>query len=160
MARHKKPRTSDPDTGDPIICGLTGLRDALATGVCLPDRFTIRTVELDLEPRTWSSTQIRALRTRLKASQSVLAKLVGTNVKTIQAWEQGHTPPPMARRLLDCIAKDLSPWEKILREAAIATSPRSPGPRAIVERSDGRGIVPGSEPIGETPDPRGVPTGT
>ena len=82
----------------------------------------MRTVELDLEPRSWSSSRIRALRTSLKASQSIFAKLLGANVKTIQAWEQGHTPPPMARRLLDCIAKDLSPWEKILREAAVTKS--------------------------------------
>jgi DNA-binding XRE family transcriptional regulator len=75
----------------------------------------MRTVELDLDPRPWTPAQVRALRTRLKASQPVFARLVGANVKTIQAWEQGKPPPPMARRLLDCIAKDLAPWEKILR---------------------------------------------
>jgi putative transcriptional regulator len=115
------PRKRPPirNTGDEIIRGLTGLRDALATGERLADRFTMRTVELDLDPRPWTPAQVRALRTRLKASQPVFAKLVGANVKTIQAWEQGKPPPPMARRLLDCIAKDLAPWEKILREAAV-----------------------------------------
>jgi hypothetical protein len=57
--------------------------------------------------------------TQRKKTPSAFAKLVGANVKTIQAWEQGKPPPPMARRLLDCIAKDLAPWEKILREAAV-----------------------------------------
>lgn len=135
MTRRRTTRPAAPDTGDEIIRGLTGLRDALATGVRLPDRFTMRTVELDLEPRSWSSSRIRALRTSLKASQSIFAKLLGANVKTIQAWEQGHTPPPMARRLLDCIAKDLSPWERILREAAVAKADARHAPPS---RSDSR----------------------
>ncbi|HRQ73979.1 MAG TPA: hypothetical protein PLU35_13215 [Phycisphaerales bacterium] len=113
---------SEPTTGEEIIRGLKGLRDALASGVRLPDRFTMRTIELELEPRDWTPDDIRALRERLHASQAVFAKLIGASIKTVQAWEQGNAPPPMARRLLECIQQNPEPWERILHEAAVAKS--------------------------------------
>lgn len=116
----RRQNRSPRNTGEEIIRSLTGMRDALAKGQPLRQRFTMRTVELRLEPRNWSPSDIVALRNQLHASQSVFAKLLGTSVKTVQAWEQGHPPPPMARRLLECIEKDREPWERILRNAAIA----------------------------------------
>lgn len=115
---NKKP--SRPNTGDEIIRGLKGLRDALANREPLPGRFTMRTVELNLQPRDWSPQDIVALRDRLHVSQSVFAMLLGTSVKTVQAWEQGNPPPPMARRLLECIEEDPEHWEEKLRDAARA----------------------------------------
>lgn len=111
-------RSGSKNVGDEIIRGLTGMRDALRDGVHLPDRFTMRTIELDLEPRDWSPEEIKELREHLRASQAVFAKLIGTSIKTVQAWEQGNSPPPMARRLLDCIEQNQEPWKKILQEAA------------------------------------------
>jgi len=105
-----------PSVGDEIVRGLKGLRDALSAGESLPRRFTMRTVELELEPREWSSREIRELRDQLKASQSVFAKLIGSSAKTVQAWEQGKVPPPMACRLLECIERDRARWEQVLRK--------------------------------------------
>lgn len=105
--------------GDEIIRGLTGLRDALAKGESIKERFTMRSIELDLEPREWTPEEVRAIREKLHASQAVFAKLLGASVKTVQAWEQGNAPSPMASRLLECIDKNPTPWEKILEEAAI-----------------------------------------
>lgn len=116
----KTNETSRPNTGDEIIRGLSGLRDALASGQRLPERFTMRTVELELEPRDWTPAEIVELRNSLHVSQSVFAKLLGASVKTVQSWEQGNPPPPMASRLLECIERDPQPWEQMLKEAAIA----------------------------------------
>lgn len=113
-------RSNKLNTGDEIIRGLTGMRDALAAGQRLPERFTMRTVELQLEPRDWTPEEIKALRERLKASQSIFALLIGTSTKTVQSWEQGNMPPPMASRLLECIEKDPGPWEKMLHAAVRA----------------------------------------
>lgn len=105
--------------GRDLIRGLTDLRDAMQAGDNLPARFTMRTVELHLEPREYTPEEVRAIRDSLKASQGVFAKLLGISIKTLQAWEQGHNlPSPMARRLLDTIERDPAPWERILRESA------------------------------------------
>lgn len=122
MSHTINPNENRSNTGDEIIRGLAGLRDALASGQHLPERFTMRTVELQLEPRDWTPDEIRALREQLKASQNVFAKLIGASPKTIQAWEQGNPPSPMARRLLECIEKDPTPWAKMLHDAAFATA--------------------------------------
>lgn len=120
---------SKSSAGDEIIRGLTGLRDALATGDPLFGRFAVHTVELDLEPRQWTPAQLRKLRARFQASQSVFAKLIGASVKTVQAWEQGSQPPAMASRLLECIDRFPEPWEDMLRRSAVTTVRRSPPPR-------------------------------
>lgn len=111
-------KSTPSDVGNAIIDGLTEFRDALAAGVPLQSRFTVRTVEIRMEPGSWSSDDIRALRDGFSASQAVFARLLGVSVKTVQAWEQGGTPPRMARRLLDLIRADPAPWKKMLENAA------------------------------------------
>ena len=101
--------------GDEIVRGLTQMRDALASGESLSDRFAVRTVELDLEPREWTPAQLRKLRARFHASQAVFARLIGASPKTVQSWEQGNQPPAMASRLLECIERFPEPWENMLK---------------------------------------------
>lgn len=119
-SRRTTRRTPRPGAGTEIIRGLTGLRDALAEGKSLPERFTMRTFRIRLEPGEWSARDVAELRDRLRVSQGVLATLLGASVKTVQSWEQGHRPPPMARRLLDLIDSDPKPWLRMLRDAADA----------------------------------------
>lgn len=109
-------------TGERLIRGMEGLRDALRDGVPLEDRFTMRTVEFRLEePGNYTAEDVAALRDRLRASQGVFAKLLGVSIKTVQAWEQGGNPPSAtARRLLDVIQHDPKPWEQLLRKSAVA----------------------------------------
>ena len=108
-----------PSPGPKLIKSLKSLERSLENGECLPERYTMRTVELRLEPRENDSEQVRQNRESLRASQGVYAKLLGVSIKTVQAWEQGNNPPPpMARRLLDTINGNPQPWEKMLREAA------------------------------------------
>lgn len=110
----------DPDTASEIIRGLTGLRDTLASGKKLHERFTMRTVELDLEPRQFSPEEVRALRESLRASQAVFAKLIGVSVSALQAWEQGNPVSPMARRLLEFVERDREEFLELLRSSASA----------------------------------------
>ncbi len=114
----KKGQKKSP--GPALIRSLRGLHDALEKGESLPERFTMKTVELHLDPREYGPEEVQKVREQLRASQGVFAKLLGISIKTLQAWEQGNNPPtPMARRLLDTIQKDPEPWERMLREASI-----------------------------------------
>ena len=99
-----KPFTS---LGEELIGALTEFRDALASGEPIETRFTVRTVELNLQPRLYDAAEVRRLRERLKISQPLLAMYLGVSVQTVRAWEQGKkTPSPMACRFLDEIAAD------------------------------------------------------
>jgi putative transcriptional regulator len=64
--------------------------------------YTIRTRKLDLRPRDYGPAEVRAVRIKLRASQALLAKVMGVNPQTVSYWEQGRRKvPPMARRYLD-----------------------------------------------------------
>ncbi|GMV98044.1 MAG: transcriptional regulator [Phycisphaerae bacterium] len=104
--------------GQEIIDGLKELRDALESGEPLEKRFTVHTVELNLEPGKYGAEEVRATRAALGASQAVFAKIMGTSTITVQSWEQGvRKPPPMACRLLDEINRDRDRWLKLLRDS-------------------------------------------
>ena len=114
---HKKARKKTAvrtPAGEEIIRGLSGMRDTLAAGRELPEVYTVRSVHPVSEPRKWSSRDVRALRDGLRVSQAVFASLLGVSVKTVQSWEQGAVPPPMARRLLDCVRDDPRRWSAML----------------------------------------------
>ncbi len=105
--------------GPALIRSLTGLRDTLKKDQPLAERFTLRTVELDLELREFTATEVVKVREQLRASQGIFAKLLGVSIKTVQAWEQGNNPPsPTARRLLETIEANPEPWAQRLRAAA------------------------------------------
>ena len=90
--------------GQEIVEGLTELRDAVRDREPLPERFTMRTVELDLDPIEFTAEEIKLLRTEFRASQAVFAHLIGVEPSTLQAWEQGRNrPPKWACRLLDLV---------------------------------------------------------
>lgn len=105
------------NVGDEIISGLTELRDALRSGEPLTSRFTMRRVELELEPREFTAEQVRELREVFQASQAVFAHLIGISPATLQKWEQGRQKPPAwGRRLLELMAADQEPFRRMLEE--------------------------------------------
>jgi putative transcriptional regulator len=73
--------------------GLAELRDAVESGVPLDQKFTVRTVELDLKPREIRPEEIKILRHHLGASQAVFAAVLGVSTDAVQSWEQGRRPP-------------------------------------------------------------------
>ena len=91
---------------------------ALESGKPVADEFTCRRVELDLRPSQYGPTEVKSTRAILKASQSIFAMLLGTSVKTVQAWEQGKgAPSHTAARFMDEIRRDPPYWIKRLEEA-------------------------------------------
>lgn len=105
-----------------IVAGLTEFRDVLCDGRPLQqsERFTVRTVELDLDPTQYAPETVRATRAMLSVSQPVFAQLLGTSVDTIQSWEQGvRVPSRMARRFMDEIRANPDHWMRRLRQAMV-----------------------------------------
>jgi putative transcriptional regulator len=102
--------------GAKIVGALAEFRDALKEGARIDDRFTVRTVELDLCPRVYTAEEVKRVRGLLNLSQPLFARFLGVDVKTVRSWEQGaREPSPMASRFLDEI--DCSPdyWRKRLQ---------------------------------------------
>ena len=82
--------------------GIDELVETDAAGGPTMGLYTIRTRKLDLTPRDYGPAEVRAVRIKLKASQALLAKVMGVNPQTVSDWEQGRRKvPPMARRYLD-----------------------------------------------------------
>lgn len=115
----KKVRKS---AGAEIIEGLTEFRDAIKGGEKVENRFTVRTVELDLQPllpRKYGPDDVKATRNRLCVSQAIFAQLLGISLKLVQSWEQGQREPEMlARHVLDDINRNPSRWLERLSRAA------------------------------------------
>jgi putative transcriptional regulator len=106
--RNRAKRLRDEEGVSPLIAeacaGIDELLEAAEAGESLEDLCTIRTRKLELKPREYGPEQVRAVRMKLKASQSVLARFMGVNTQTVSSWEQGRRKvPPMARRYLDDI---------------------------------------------------------
>lgn len=119
MAKPKKgSNVQVPSVGERILSGLGELKEAIDSKEPLNRRFTVRTVELDLEPQMYSSKEISEIRDRLGTSQAIFAKLLGVSVSLVQAWEQGKREPQRPiRRLMDEIASDPDKWIARLKAA-------------------------------------------
>lgn len=110
--------------GAEILRGLGQMRDVLETERPLGSRFTMRTVELGLEPRLYSAEEIRQVRRSFRASQAVFSLMIGISPRTLQDWEQGRkAAPPWAGRLLQLMQEHPRPWIEILEKAARERKP-------------------------------------
>jgi putative transcriptional regulator len=90
---------------------------ALESGEPIQTKFTCRKVEFRLEPQPYDPQEVKRTRGLLNVSQKVFAMFLGTSAKTIQAWEQGTSPPKrMACRFMDLIQRDPEYWRNVLRE--------------------------------------------
>jgi DNA-binding transcriptional regulator YiaG len=105
--------------GREILASLQGAIEVERSGVPIESRFTVRTVELPVEPRRYDPTNIRLTRDKFGASQVIFAHLLGVSPMLVRAWEQGQRKPaPWARRLLDEINRDSRHWRSMLRKAS------------------------------------------
>lgn len=102
-------RPRKPTPGEEIIRSVEEVI-AWAKGADLPVRVT--TVEVP-------ATDVRAVRRRLKLSQTQFAVKFGFAPATLRNWEQGRTfPDGPARVLLAVIAKHPDAVEDVLRKAS------------------------------------------
>ncbi|WP_165075546.1 helix-turn-helix domain-containing protein [Paludisphaera rhizosphaerae] len=98
---------------DDVIAGMDSLIEALNTDEPLEKRFTVRTVKLDVDPHAYSPADVKAVRTKLGASQPLLAKFLGVSLQTLRSWEQGQRPvPTMAARYLDDLQEFPELWTR------------------------------------------------
>ena len=104
--------------GEEIIEGLTELCETVKKGKPLREKFTVRTVELDLKPTTYNAEAIKTTRDSLGVSQAVFAEILAVSRKCVESWEQGRrNPPATACRLLDLINDNRGYWIDILRRS-------------------------------------------
>ena len=90
-----------------LVSGLQEFVTALKSGEPIAEKFTCRTVAVDLKPKRYAGADVKATRQLLNASQGVFAQFLGVSVKTIRAWEQDvNRPNNMACRFLEEIKRN------------------------------------------------------
>jgi putative transcriptional regulator len=117
-----KKREELTPAGAEIVEALTEFYEALKGGPeAVTKRFTVRTVELDLKPRSYTGEEVKKVRDLLGLSQPLFARFLGVSVKAVRAWENGgKKPSDMACRFLDEIALKPDYWRERVRQVITA----------------------------------------
>ena len=117
MKNSRKKRVPSVSVGSEILSRLTKASKALRTKSDLADRFTRRTVRLNLRPQPCDATVVKQTRRVLGASQTIFAQFLGVSVQAVHDWEQGVKPPGGAAcRLMDEIRRNPAYWIARLQE--------------------------------------------
>jgi putative transcriptional regulator len=112
-------RGKSKSVSESIRDGLKEFVGALESGGDLRQRFTCRTVRLNVEPQTYSPALVKKTRGMLGASQEIFARFLGVSASAVQDWEQGAKPPTgSSRRLMDEIRNNPDYWKRRLQELA------------------------------------------
>jgi len=105
-----------------IVGALTDFYNTLKDGggEAVARRFTVRTVELDLEPRKYTGEDVKRIRKMLGLSQALFARFLGASVGTVRSWENGGKKPSnMACRFLDEISLMPDAFRERIRQAIV-----------------------------------------
>lgn len=109
--------------GRKIVDRLKNFAETLERSESITDKFTCRTIKLNLEPAPYDADSVKETRKLLGASQAIFAQFLGVSVKTIHDWEQNRkTPRDVACRLMDEIRRDPEYWLKRLRELSVTAN--------------------------------------
>lgn len=112
-------------TGAEIVGALTEFYEVLKEGgsEAVAHRFTVRTVELNLEPRTYTGEDVKKVRRILGLSQALFARFLGASVSAVRSWENGgQSPSKMACRFLDEINHNPEVFKERVRNAIVSKS--------------------------------------
>jgi DNA-binding transcriptional regulator YiaG len=105
--------------GGRMVARLKRFAEALETADAIPERFTCRTIKLNLEPRLYAPERVKQAREKLRASQAIFAQFLGVSVSAVRDWEQGaKAPRGSACRIMDEILRDPRYWRSRLKELA------------------------------------------
>lgn len=105
--------------GQRILTRLGDFAETLKTTDKISEKYTCRTIKLNMEPEPYTPEAIRETRKVLNASQRIFAEFLGVSVRAVQDWEQGVKPPHgSACRIMDEIRRNPEYWIKRLRELA------------------------------------------
>ncbi len=111
--------------GAEIVGALTEFLDVLKEGgsEAVARRYTVRTVELNLEPRNYTSQDVKKVRSILGLSQPLFARFLGVTVNAVRNWENGgQTPSKLACRFLDEINHNPELFKERIRDAIVSKS--------------------------------------
>lgn len=106
--------------GKKIVERLKRFSETLESGETITDKYTCRTIKLNLEPRSYSAELVKQTRELLGTSQTIFAQFLGVSVKTVCDWEQDRKKPKeVACRLMDEIRRDPQYWLNRLKELSV-----------------------------------------
>ncbi|MGA2706480.1 MAG: helix-turn-helix domain-containing protein [Isosphaeraceae bacterium] len=111
--------------GAEIVDALTEFYEVLKEGgsEAVGRRFTVRTVELNLEPKAYTGEDVKKVRGILGLSQPLFARFLGVSVNAVRNWENGgQTPSKLACRFLDEISHNPKLFQERIRDAIVSKS--------------------------------------
>ena len=73
-----------------MVYRLKRFAEALETTDSIPERFTCRTIRLNLEPTPYSPERVKAARGTLRASQAIFAHFLVLLQSAVRGWEQAQ----------------------------------------------------------------------
>lgn len=119
MSNNKKEYNNMTMT-EKLLSGMEELSDALETACDtnskVSEKFTMRSVILDLSPSKYDADMVKEVREIFGVSQAVFAQYLGVSLKTLQSWEQGKNRINGAVcRLMDEIKNDPDYFVKRLK---------------------------------------------
>jgi putative transcriptional regulator len=113
-------RSNSGTVGKELVRRLKGFAEELEKAERVSDRFTCRTVRLNLRPHNYTAELVKKTRGLLGASQVIFAKFLGVAPNTVRDWEQGAKHPSGAAcRIMDEIRQDPKYWLKRLTELSV-----------------------------------------
>ena len=117
--KNKKNAQTTGSVGGKMLTRLKQFAEALEDTDSIPQRFTCRTIKLNLEPTPYDPERVKEARRTLRASQTIFAQFLGVSVSAVQDWEQGaKSPRGSARRMMDEILRHPQYWRTRLKELA------------------------------------------
>lgn len=106
--------------GSRIVSRLNEFADALESGANISEKFTVRTLPLNLLQSQYDSKAVRKTRDLIGLSQALFARFLGVSPATVRAWEQGsNVPSGIASRFMDEIQFAPDHWQKRLAIVAV-----------------------------------------
>lgn len=116
-------KSTENSVGEKIVRRLKGFVEAVENGDDILQRFTCRSIRLELEPQKYGPELVKSTRETLGASQAIFAQFLGVSASAVQDWEQGIKPPQgSACRLMDEIRRDPDYWIARLRDLSTPIS--------------------------------------
>ena len=101
-----------------LIGGLEEYVESLAVPGHEERGYKERLVILRIQPPSVEKDEVVGARRSLNASQELFAAILGVSRESVASWERGLTRPnPTARRLIDFIARDPGPWDRLLQKS-------------------------------------------
>jgi putative transcriptional regulator len=123
MSKRKKTAS----IGGELVRRLKRFAETLENTEEIAERFTCRSVKLNLGPMSFRPEMVRETREVIRASQAIFAQFLGVSLSAVRDWEQGIKPPNGAAcRLMDEIRRNPEYFVSRLKELSSAVNAKKP----------------------------------